>query len=103
MAYGASREAVGEADLMLLLGPADLGAEPVGDPDVRATITEELFDHRLAAAGANHEGRAVGVMEDPTPPGALADPHAGLVRLQDGAGEQAGVDQARGLARKRSG
>ena len=34
-------------------------------------------------------------MEHPGPPGPLADPHAGLVRLQNGAGEQAGADQAR--------
>jgi len=38
---------------------------------------------------------AVGVMEHPGPPVLLADPHAGLVGGKDGAGEQAGADQAR--------
>jgi hypothetical protein len=35
-----------------------------------------------------------GVMEHPEPPGLLADPRAGFVGFHDGAGEQAGADQA---------
>ena len=64
-------------------------------PVVRARLAEEFRDDVLAAALPGDEAGAVGVMEDPDPPGLLADPHSGLVRRQDGAGEQPGADQAR--------
>ena len=40
-------------------------------------------------------------MEHPSPPVALAHPHAGLVRLQNAAAEQAGADQAGLLGKSR--
>ena len=58
-------------------------------------FAQELFDHGPAAVGMDDEAGVLGMMEDPGPPSSFADPHAGLVRLQDGAGEQAGTDQAR--------
>ena len=86
---------MGEADLMVAFGPAHLGAVAIGDPEVGTDVAEEVRDHVLAAAGADDEAAVVAVMEDPGPPVPLADPHAGLVRLQHAAGEQAGADQAR--------
>jgi len=86
---------MGETDLMVLLGPIHLGGEPVGNPEVRAVLAQELFDHGPAAVGMDDEAGVLGVVEYPRPPGPLADPHAGFVRLQDGAGEQAGADQVR--------
>src|SRR5258705_852030 len=88
---------MGETDLMVLLGPIHLGGEPVGNPEVRAVLAQELFDHGPAAVGMDDEAGVLGVVEYPRPPGPLADPHAGFVRLQDGAGEQAGPDQVRRL------
>src|SRR6267154_1428629 len=88
---------MGEADLMVLLGPIHLGGEPVGDPKIGSVLAQKLFDHGPAAVGMNDEAGVLRVMEYPCPPSPLADPHGGLVRLQDGAGEQAGADQARSL------
>ena len=86
---------VGEADLMIFLGPIHLRCKPVGDPEVRTVGSQEPFDHGAAAVGVDDEAGAVGMMEHPGPPVLLADPHAGLVRLKNGAGEQPGADQAR--------
>jgi hypothetical protein len=44
--------------------------------------------------GMDDEAGVLGVMEDPGPPGLFADPHAGLVRLQDGAGKELVTNQA---------
>src|SRR5258705_10465943 len=88
---------MGEAALMVLLGPIHLGGEPVGDPKIGSVLAQKLFDHGPAAVGMNDEAGVLRVMEYPCPPSPLADPHGGLVRLQDGAGEQAGADQARSL------
>src|SRR4249920_2688879 len=84
-----------EADLMILLGPIHLGREPVGNPEIGTVFAQELFDHGSAAVGMNDETGVLGVMEDPGPTSPLSDAHTGLVRLQDGAGEQAFTDQAR--------
>ena len=63
---------------------------------------QELFDHILAAAGADDEAAFPVVMEHPSPPCLLTDPHAGLVRLKNAAAQQLGADQldlfAEGLA-----
>ena len=59
------------------------------------TLAEELGDHRLAPRGPDDEAGAVAMVEDPGPEGPAADPHAGLVGLQDGAGQQAVADRAR--------
>src|SRR4030095_1588746 len=83
-----------EADLMILLGPIHLGREPVGNPEIGTVFAQELFDHNPAAVGMDDEAGVLGVMEDPGPPSPLADAHTGLVRLQDGASEQAGTEQA---------
>jgi len=72
-----------------------LRGEAIGDPEVRANRAEEFRHHILATARPDDEAAVVGMMEHPGPPGPFADAHAGLVRLQDGAGEQAGADQAR--------
>jgi hypothetical protein len=69
--------------------------EAVGQPEVRAPGSQELLDNGTAAVAMEDEAGAVGVMEHPGSPLLLADPHAGLVGRQDGAGEQAGADQAR--------
>jgi len=74
--------------------PVHLGCEPIGDPVVRAVGSQETLDHGAAAIGMDDETGAVGVVEHPGPPGLLANPYAGLVGLQDGAGEQPGADQA---------
>ena len=79
---------------MLDPGPFHLGGEAVGHPVVGTVFAEKLFDHGPAAMGMDDEAGAVGVMEDPGPPGFLANAHAGLVRLQDGAGEELLADQA---------
>src|ERR1700674_3789379 len=70
---------MGEADLMVLLGPIHLGGEAVGNPEVRAVLAQELFDHGPAAVGVDDEAGVLAVMEHPGPPGPLADPHAGFV------------------------
>src|SRR5258706_3965537 len=88
---------MGETDLMVLLGPIHLGGEPVGNPEVRAVLAQELFDHGPAAVGMNDEAGVLRVMAYPCTPSPLADPHASLVRLLDLASEQAGADQARSL------
>ena len=81
-----------EADLMVLARPAHLRAEPIGDPDLGAEVTEELPDHGLAARGPDDEAGAVGVMKHPGPEGRLADADTGLVGGQGGAGQQALLD-----------
>jgi hypothetical protein len=78
---------VGEADLMILLGPPHLGCEPVGNPELRAISSQEPLDHGPAAVGMDDEAGPVGVMEPPGPPVLLADPHTGFVGRKDGAGE----------------
>src|SRR5258708_9905259 len=88
---------MGVADLMVLLGPIHLGGEPVGDPKIGSVLAQKLFDHGPAAVGMNDEAGVLRVMEYPCPPSPLADPHAGLGRLQAGASEQAGADQPRSL------
>ena len=65
---------MGETDLMLFRGPTHLGSEPVGDPIVGAIVTQERFDHSLAPAGRGDEATVLAVMENPGPPGFLADP-----------------------------
>src|SRR5260370_22172999 len=42
---------MGEADLLVLLGPTHLRGEPVGNPEVWAILAQELFDHGSAAVG----------------------------------------------------
>src|SRR5216683_580030 len=79
--------------------PTHLRAEPVRHPEIRAHRAEELADHRLATARPDQEASAVAIVKDPGPPRLLAEPRAGLVRLQDGAGQQPLADQA-GLARE---
>jgi hypothetical protein len=86
---------MGEADLMAALGPAHLRRQTVGDRELRAVLAEERRHNVLAAARPDHEAGVVGVVEDPGPPSLLADPYAGLVRLEDRAGEQALADEAR--------
>jgi hypothetical protein len=54
-----------KAELMRVLGAADLAAQSVRQPDVGPPIAEDLLDHRLGAAGVGHEGHAVAVTEDP--------------------------------------
>ena len=66
--------------------PTHLRAEPVRHPEIRGHRTEELADHRLAPAWPDQEASAVAIVEDPGPPGLLADPRARLIGLQDGAG-----------------
>src|SRR3954465_13589871 len=73
---------MGEADLMILLGPIHLRREPVGNPEIGTVFAQELFDHSPAAAGMDDEAGVLGMMEDPGPPSSFADPHAGLVRLR---------------------
>src|SRR5260370_20937352 len=80
---------------MILLGPAPVRWEPIGERGVRAHVAEEFLDHVLAAARTDDEAGAVGMMEHPGPPGLLSDPRAGFVRSEDGAGEQPDADQAR--------
>ena len=86
---------VGETDLVLLGRPADLRPEAVGNPEGGTDVAEERRDDRLAPRGANDEAGAIAVMEDPDPEGPPADPHRCLVRLQDGAGQQAATNGAR--------
>src|ERR1700686_1352233 len=74
--------------------PTHLRAEPVRHPEIRAHRTEELADHRLATARSDQEAGAVAIVKDPGPPRLVADPRAGLVGLQDGAGQQPVADQA---------
>jgi hypothetical protein len=88
------------ADLMFDLGPIHLRGEPVGHPEVGTVFAEKFLDHGPAAIAMNDEAGAIAVMEHPSPPGCLADARAGLVRLQDGAGQQLVADQA-GLPRER--
>ena len=85
---------MGEADLVVATGPAQLRAEAIGDPEGGADVAEEFYDHVLAAARTDDEATILTVMEGPQPPVPLADPHAGLIRLQHTAGEQTGADQA---------
>lgn len=85
---------MGEADLVIGLGPAHLRAVAVGHPNGGAHVAEEVRHQVLAAAVADHEAAVLVVMEGPQPPVLLADPDARLVRLQHRAGEQAGADQA---------
>ena len=85
---------MGESNLLVDFGPHHLGRKPFGDPEVRPDIAEEFHDHILAAARADDEAAVLIVMEHPGPPGPLADPHAGLIRLQSGAAEQAAADLA---------
>jgi hypothetical protein len=56
---------VGEADLMVLLGPIHLGSEPVGDPEIRAVLAQEPFDHGPAAVSMDDEAGVLAVMEHP--------------------------------------
>ena len=79
---------------MVATGPAQLRPEAIGDPEGGADVAEEFGDHVLAAARTDDEATILTVMEGPQPPVPLADPHAGLIRLQHAAGEQTGADQA---------
>lgn len=90
---------MGEADLMLLLRPAHLGGEAVGDPIVRTMSAREGFDHILAAGRLYEETGAVGMVEHPIPPCLFADPHAGRVGLQDGAGKKPVADRRSGFGK----
>src|SRR3979411_698607 len=40
---------MGEAELMVALGPPHLSTEPIGYPEVRAAVAEEFRHHDLAA------------------------------------------------------
>ena len=84
-----------EADLMLARCPAHLAAIAVRNPVIRAPIAEERMHDRLGAVFGGDEDGAVGVMEHPEPPIALADPHPGFVRGQRGARQEPRLDQAR--------
>src|SRR5712692_6753320 len=50
---------MGEADLMVLLGPIHLGGEPVGNPKIGSVLAQELFDHGPVAVGMNDESAVI--------------------------------------------
>ena len=87
---------MGEADLLLFLGPAGLGAVAVGDPGVRADVAEELLNRVLGASGMGQEESVLAVMENPQPPASLVHPQAGLVGANDAARQELGADGGAG-------
>ena len=64
---------MGEADLLVFLGPAGLGAVAIGDPGVRTNFAEELLDRLLGASGMGEETGVLTVMENPQPPASLSN------------------------------
>src|SRR5207245_11235425 len=54
---------MGEADLIVLGGPAHLRGEAIGDPEVRANRPEEVRRHLLAPARPDDKAAVVGMME----------------------------------------
>ena len=84
---------MGEADLMLDLAHSIWEARR-SDAEVGTVLAGNCTTTAPAAMGLDDEAGVLGVMEDPGPPGFLANAHAGLVRLQDGAGEELLADQA---------
>jgi hypothetical protein len=87
---------MGEADLLVVGGPAGLGAVAIGDPHLRANVAEELLDRLLGASGMGQEEGVLTVMEDPQPPASLANPQAGLVGTDHGSFQQSGADVGAG-------
>src|SRR5271166_2550598 len=65
---------MGEADLVVATGPAQLRAEAIGDPEGGTDVAEEFGDHVLAAARTDDEAAILTVMEGPQPPVPLAEP-----------------------------
>jgi hypothetical protein len=96
---------MGEADLMLRLGPSHLAAVAVGYPVIGPPFAQKRLRHAFAARGLGHKHGVVLVVEHPQPPVLLADPQAGLVRFQRCSTHESGADAAglRGesLARRR--
>ena len=85
---------MGEADLVLLAGPAHLAAIAIRNPVIWSKVPEELGDDALGPRRLGEENGAVLVVEHPQPPVALADAQAGSVRLQGGPRQQFGADRA---------
>ena len=65
---------MGEADLLVLLRPAGLGAVAIGDPDVRTNLAKERPDRLLGASGMSEETGVLAMVENPQPPTSLANP-----------------------------
>jgi hypothetical protein len=85
-------EDVSEAGLVLL-APACLRAQPVGDPDTRPHAVEEALDHVLVAPRFDNEAATVGVLEHPQPPIGFAHAKARLVRADHRPRQQPAADR----------
>ena len=84
---------MGEADLVLLAGPAHLAAIAIRNPVIGPKVAEELGDDALGPRRLGEEDGAVLMVEHPQPPIALADAQPGFVRLQGGPRQQFGADR----------
>src|SRR3954470_15168008 len=90
---------VGKAGLVLL-APARLRPEPVGDPNTWPHAIEEALDHVLVAPWFDDEAATVGILEHPQPPVGLAHAKARLVRADHRPRQQSAADR-RHLRRER--
>src|SRR4051794_8352625 len=90
---------MGKADLVLL-APARLRPEPVGDPNTWPHAIEEALDHVLVAPWFDDEAATVGILEHPQPPVGLAHAKARLVRANHRPRQQSAADR-RHLRRER--